>query len=306
MKQTPSSIFMVRPDHFGYNKETAPSNAFQNDILLCDHHKITQDAIKEFEGFVELLKEHQIDVYIFDAPKEQHAPDAVFTNNWISCHENGKVILYPMLTENRRIERRIEIVDELSKDFYVDEIIDLSQEELDGRILEGTGSIIFDHINKVAYANVSARTNRNLFYDVCQELDYEGVFFKAVDEGGTDIYHTNVLMTIGNGFVVLCKESIDKEDVGMVINSLQAGGLEIIDITYDQMNHFAGNMMQLQNKFGQDYLVMSDAAFTSLREDQKQCLAKYVDFIHADIGIIETVGGGSARCMIAGIHLNRK
>jgi len=297
---------MVRPEQFGYNSETADSNAFQKETLICDHHKITQDALMEFERFVKLLKTHHIDVKVCDSPKNQHAPDAVFPNNWISFHEDGKVILYPMLTNNRRIERRKEIIDALSEEFSIHEIIDISHEELNGRILEGTGSIVFDHNNKVAYANESARTNKNLFYDVCQKLEYEGVFFKAVDERGIDIYHTNVLMTIGNGFAVICKESIDKADVSFVINSLRSGGLEIVEISYEQMRYFAGNMIQLHNKSGENYLVMSDTAYKSLNDSQKEQLSKYAQFIHSDINTIETVGGGSARCMIAGIHLKKK
>jgi hypothetical protein len=306
MIQAPSSVIMVKPDQFGYNNETAQSNAFQKELLICDYHKITQNAIREFEGFVDLLRAHQINVYVFDSPKEKQAPDAVFPNNWISFHEDGTVILYSMLAENRRVERRAEIVDELCNVFSVNQLIDLSPEEENGRILEGTGSIIFDHINKIAYANESARTNESLFYEVCQKLGYEGVFFKAADEQGIDIYHTNVLMTIGDGFAVICKESIAKDDISTVINKLQTSGLEIIDISYDQMNHFAGNMIQLQNNKGKNFLVMSDSAFLSLRNDQKIRLSEYVEFIHADIKTIESIGGGSARCMIAGIHLPKK
>lgn len=306
MSQAPSSILMVGPNHFGYNQETAQSNVFQKKILICDNHNITKDAIREFENFVNLLRKHQIDVRVFDPPKDKQAPDAVFPNNWISFHEDGTVILYPMLTKNRRIERRPEIVDELSNDFLVNEIIDLTSEEQNGKILEGTGSIVFDHINKIAYANESARTNKNLFYDVCLQLGYEGVFFKAVDEQGADIYHTNVLLTIGDGFAVICKECIDKADVSTVINSLQASRLEVLEISYDQMHHFVGNMIQVQSKGGKNYLVMSDSALKYLYEDQIDILSKYGDFIHVDVKTIESIGGGSARCMIAGIHLKRK
>ncbi|MCK5103385.1 MAG: amidinotransferase [Cyclobacteriaceae bacterium] len=297
---------MVRPDQFGYNTETAKSNTFQKKRLICENHNCRKEALAEFESFVELLRKHQIEVLVFNSPAEKEAPDAVFPNNWISFHEDGKVILYPMLTKNRRIERRTEIVDELGKSFEIKKIIDLSSEELKGRILEGTGSIVFDHINKFAYANESARTNKHLFYDVCQLLGYQGIFFKAVDENGMDIYHTNVLMTIGEGYAVVCKEAIDEPDRGFVINNLQASGLEVIEISFDQMNHFAGNMIQLKSKDGKNYLVMSQAAFEILTEAQLNQLSNYVEFIHSDIHTIESVGGGSARCMIAGIHLERK
>lgn len=305
MNQTPSTIFMVRPDHFGFNPETAKSNAFQRKALICEDNNIRQHALDEFEAFVALLKKHHIEVLVFDSPQKQ-APDAVFPNNWISFHEDGKVILYPMLTKNRRIERRPELVDIIGEKYHVEQLIDLSSEEQEGRILEGTGSIVFDHINKFAYANESERTNKNLFYDVCQMLGYEGIFFTAVDENGFDIYHTNVLMTIGEGFAIICKEAIDKADVSNVINNLLAGGLELIEISYNQMNHFAGNMIQLKSTDNKNWLVLSEIAYNILDESQKKRLSNYTGFIYSDIHTIESIGGGSARCMIAGIHLTRK
>lgn len=305
MNQSPSAIFMVRPDHFGFNPETAKSNTFQKETLICESNNIRQQALKEFEAFVALLKKHHIEVFVFDFPNKQ-APDAVFPNNWISFHKDGKVILYPMLTQNRRIERRHEIVDELGKKFHIEQLIDLSSEEQNGRILEGTGSIVFDHVHKVAYANQSERTNKNLFYDVCEILGYEGIFFKAVDENGFDIYHTNVLMTVGEGFAIICTEAIDKEDASHVINNLQAGGLEVIEISYNQMNHFSGNMIQLKSTDNKNWLVLSETAYNILDESQIERLSKYTGFIYSDIHTIESIGGGSARCMIAGIHLKRK
>ncbi len=302
MKQAPSSILMIRPDHFGFNHETAASNAFQKSDLLCDKHKVLHAALHEFESFVALLKNHGVDVRVFPSPDKVEAPDAVFPNNWISFHEDGRVILYPMLTENRRIERRPEIVEDLTKSFLINNIIDLSKEEKQGRILEGTGSIVFDHVHQVAYANKSPRTNRQLFYDVCALLDYEGIFFTAVDEKGKDIYHTNVMMTIGDGFAIICTECIDKVDRDSVMNNLLASGLEIIEINCHQMNNFAGNMIQLQSNAGENLLVMSQNAFEVLSEDQKNRLNRYAQLIHADIHTIESIGGGSVRCMIAGIH----
>jgi len=305
MSQSPSSVFMVRPDHFGFNTETAKSNAFQKEILIGENSQIRKAALAEFDAFVCKLQDHNIDVKVFDSSKNKHDPDAVFPNNWISFHEGGTVIIYPMLTKNRRVERRKEIVDELGKSFEIKRIIDLSSEELKGRILEGTGSIVFDHANKFAYANASDRTNQNLFSEVCKLLGYRGIFFKAVDESGKDIYHTNVLMTIGEEFAVICKEAIDARDRGVVVDNLKACGLEVIEISFDQMNHFAGNMIQVKSKDEKNYLVMSQTAFEILTETQKEQLSKYADFIHSDIHTIESVGGGSARCMIAGIHLNR-
>jgi hypothetical protein len=297
---------MVRPDYFGFNTETAQSNTFQKDVLICENQHVRRDAMSEFENFVETLRARDIDVLVFDSPKNTQTPDAVFPNNWISMHEDGKLILYPMLTKNRRIERNPIIVDEISKKFKVTNLIDFTREENYDRILEGTGSIVFDHVNRVAYANQSARTNRNLFYDVCSLLDYTGVFFKATDQEGLDIYHTNVLMTIGSGYAVICKEAIDKDDLGEVINNLQGSGLEVVEISYNQMNSFAGNMIELQNRKGELFLVMSQTAFQSLNELQKDQLSNYATLVYADISTIESVGGGSARCMIAGIHLSVK
>ncbi|NJN24799.1 MAG: amidinotransferase [Cyclobacteriaceae bacterium] len=295
---------MVRPDHFGFNYETAESNAFQQEILIGEKQIVKQLALDEFDAFVDNLRKHQIDVYVFDSP--MNAPDAVFPNNWVSFHDDGKVVIYPMLTANRRIERQQQIMDVLQKDFVIDDIINVSGEEEKGRILEGTGSIVFDDVNKRAYANGSPRTDRSLFYEICDILGYEGVYFKATDEEGTDIYHTNVLMTVGDGYAVLCKEAVDEADRESVLTSLYAGGLEVVEITYEQMRHFAGNMIQLESKLGHQYLVMSKSAFEILELEQKEKLAEYVDFIFSDIHTIETIGGGSARCMIAGIFLPRK
>lgn len=303
MKQAPSSIFMVSPDHFGFNAETAKSNAFQKEILLCEDQHVRTAALKEFQILVDLLHLHDVQVMTFHSPHGQHAPDAVFPNNWISMHEDGRMILYPMLTPNRRIERNPQIVDEIKKKFLVKEIVDLTLEESKGRILEGTGSIVFDHINKMAYANQSSRTDKSLFYDVCEFLGYSGIFFKAVDQKGFDIYHTNVLMTIGKGYAVICSEAIDPVDRPEVLNQLHGSGLEVIGITYQQMSQFAGNMIQLETRKGDLILVMSKSAFECLTEDQKRRLEKYNNLVFSDIHTIESVGGGSARCMIAGIHL---
>ncbi len=303
MKQAPSSVFLVRPDYFGFNSETAQSNAFQKDVLICEKQHVRRDAISQFENFVEALRYRDMDVLVFDSPKNTQTPDAIFPNNWISMHEDGQLVLYPMLTANRRTERNPLIVDEISKKYQVTKVIDLTGEEHHGRILEGTGSIVFDHVNKIAYANKSTRTESSLFYDVCGFLDYTGVLFKATDPHGMDIYHTNVLMTIGTGYAVICKEAIDRDDASEVINYLEGSGLEVVEISYNQMTSFAGNMIELQNRKGDLLLVMSQTAFQSLSKLQKDRLTSYAELVYSDISTIESVGGGSARCMIAGIHL---
>lgn len=306
MKQAPSSVFMVRPEHFGYNPQTAQSNAFQADEISDDNAKIRKSAIAQFDRFVENLRAHGIDVLVFHSPKHKKLPDAVFPNNWVTFHENGSVVLYPMLAENRRLERRLDVVDKIGEAFDIKNVIDFSFEELNNLILEGSGSIVFDHINMIAYANESPRTNKILFERICQDLGYKGVFFNAVDEDGIDIFHTNVMMMIGEGYSVICTQSVLATQRAKVLNSLKHSGLEIIEISNEQMKDFAGNMIQLQNEVGQKYLVMSDTAYQSLSDDQKEALLKYNQIIHNDVSTIEKIGGGSARCMIAGIHLEKK
>lgn len=306
MKQTPSSIFMVRPEHFGFNPQTASSNSFQADEIVDSNTEIRKNAVAQFDAFVENLRSHGVNVYVFHSPKHKKLPDAVFPNNWVTFHHDGRVILYPMLAENRRLERRLDVIDEIGETFAITEVVDLSVEEVNNLILEGSGSIVFDHIHMIAYANESPRTSKLLFDRICKLLGYEGVFFKATDADGIDIFHTNVMMMIGEGYSVICTESIEKSQQAFVLNKLKNSGLQIIEITRKQMNDFAGNMIQLQNKRGEKFLVMSDTAFSSLSDDQKATLLQYNDIIHSDVSIIEHVGGGSARCMIAGIHLDRK
>ncbi len=303
MKQAPTSIFMVRPDHFGFNPQTATSNTFQTDEIVVNNLGIKKKAIAEFDGFVSNLEAHGIDVCVFRSPKHMKLPDAVFPNNWVTFHHDGRVVLYPMLAENRRLERRLDVIDKIGETFSICEVIDLSVEEMNGLILEGSGSIVFDHINMVAYANESPRTNKILFDRICQRLGYLGVFFKATDANNIDIFHTNVMMMIGEGYSVICTESIEKSQRGYVLDLLTNSGLEIIEITRTQMSNFAGNMIQLQNSNGKNYLVMSDTAFSSLEDHQINALIRFNDIIHSDVSTIESVGGGSARCMIAGIHL---
>jgi hypothetical protein len=306
MMQAPSSIFMVRPEYFGFNPQTAPSNAFQNKMILHAASVVRKKATAQFDKFVEKLVDHGIGVHVFHSPKHKKLPDAVFPNNWVTFHEDGRVVLYPMLAENRRLERRLDVIDKIGETFQIVEVIDLSVEEAHDRILEGSGSIVFDSINMVAYANASPRTNEYLFESICERLGYKGVFFKATDANGIDIFHTNVMMMIGEGYSVICGESIAEADRDRVFTSLTSSGLEIVQITRAQVNSFAGNMIQLQNQGGKKYLVMSDSAFQSLTQEQRNTLLKYNDFIHSDVSSIEEVGGGSARCMIAGIHLQPK
>ncbi|MBK8465988.1 MAG: amidinotransferase [Chloracidobacterium sp.] len=298
------NILLIRPQNFGYNPETAKSNEFQNKAEDLDENLIKQNALAAFDQFAEALYSKGINIRVFEDTEMPQKDDAIFPNNWVSFHADGTVILYPMCAVNRRSERRMDIIETLGREFHVEKIIDLSHFEKENRFLEGTGSIVFDHANKIAYACLSARTDAGLFNKVSEILGYAPVSFHAVDADGKAIYHTNVMMCIGVGFAVVCLESIENEiKKTAIINSLKNCGLEIIDISFDQMNNFAGNMLAVSGENGKVYLVQSQSAFDSLRNDQIAVLEKYCELLPIPIPTIETLGGGSARCMMAEIFL---
>jgi hypothetical protein len=294
---------MIRPANFGFNPETAASNAFQKPIEK-DAQTISQTAIREFDAAVENLRASGVSVIVCNDSLSSVKTDAVFPNNWISFHADGTLVLYPMLSANRRLERRADIIDSLKHKFKITDIIDLTNHERENRFLEGTGSVVFDHANKLAYAALSPRTDLSVLLTLCKHLAYEPVVFRACDENGVEIYHTNVMMCVGEQFAVVCLESITNGDERAgVIDQLRSSGHEIVDITFAQMNAFAGNMLELRSNDGQNLLVLSQTAFESLTATQKNELTKYCEFVPVDIPTIETVGGGSARCMIAEIFL---
>lgn len=295
--QYASSILMVRPARFGFNSQTAVSNTFQNKPGNLSPQAILAQARGEFDRFVMGLKAQKIEVVVVEDTDIPEKPDAVFPNNWVSFHPDGRVILYPMAVENRRLERRPDIIDMLKNQFDIRQVIDLSPEEGPGKILEGTGSIVFDHVNRIAYACLSPRTNRELLESVCQLLGYRPVVFHATDAQGVAIYHTNVMMSIGKGFAVVCQESIT--------DGLKLSGLEIIDVSLSQMNQFACNVLQVANQDGQPFLVMSQTAESAFTPEQKRRLSQYAELLPVAIPTIETIGGGSARCMMAEIFCKR-
>jgi hypothetical protein len=300
MKRSASKIMMIRPVLFGFNEQTADSNSFQNpDDNLPE--TIQQQALKEFDLFVDKLRTAGIQVEVFEDTSEPHTPDSIFPNNWISFHDD-LVVLYPMLAENRRKERRPDIIEHYTAD--ASSILDLSKEEDNQIFLEGTGSIVFDYENRIAYANISPRTNKELLKKLCDRLKYNLVTFKAIDSKGADIYHTNVLMCIGKRFAVLCKECIpNKNELDKIIGSLTATNHGIIEISAKQMNSFAGNMYQLFNDKLESFIVMSEQAFSALSSDQIKVLEKHGTILHSPLYTIEKYGGGSARCMIADVRL---
>jgi len=258
----------------------------------------------EFDAFAAALRARGIDVMVVDDTTSPIKPDAVFPNNWISFHSDGRVILYPMQARSRRLERRLDILEKLKDKFLISEVIDLSEYEMKGQYLEGTGSMVFDHVNKVAYAGLSPRTDKELFISVCGSLGYRPVCFHARDEHGREIYHTNVMMCVGEGFCLICLTSItDLADRKHVVDSLRDTGHAIIEITYDQMNHFAGNMLSVRTKDDAAVLICSAQAADSLTAEQKQVISRYAELLALPIPTIEMLGGGSARCMMAEVFL---
>jgi hypothetical protein len=307
VKQYTSNLMMVRPSGFQFNYETAVSNAFQKSLKGLTEEEIKLKAIEEFDYYVAKLRENNINVTEIQDTPEPAKPDAIFPNNWISMHENGTVFLFPMNTENRRLEIRPEIIDILKTKFEVNKVVDLSSSVHENKFLEGTGSIIFDHINKIAYACLSPRTDKNLFERYCEMTGYEAVSFISADENCNLVYHTNVMLTIGDTFAVICLESIkDKTEQNLIKEKLEKTGHEIIDISFLQMNAFAGNMLQVQNTDGKTFLVMSKTSFKSLNEKQISQIEKHSTILSVEIPTIETIGGGSARCMLAEIFLPEK
>lgn len=302
---------MIRPIRFDYNYETAVNNYYQQ--ISNKSAALTQEeALLEFDNFVIKLREKGIQVIVIEDTETPHTPDSIFPNNWISFHEDGKVVTYPMFAENRRIERRKDVIAKLGEiyNLKINEEIDFTHYESENRFLEGTGSMILDRANKYAYAAISIRTDVELFRMFCLQFGYKPIAFTAYqtfEDNRLPIYHTNVMMCIGDKFAVICLDSIDNvDDQQEVIEALEESDKEIIDITEDQKHHFAGNMLQVQSKNGQPYLVMSTAAFQSLNQDQLNRINKYCPIIHSSLNTIETLGGGSARCMMAEVFLPKK
>ena len=308
--QVTNTILMIRPVGFRMNEQTAVNNFFQEDLDI-KNAEINLKAQKEFDGFAEILKSKGINVIVVNDTNEPDTPDSIFPNNWISFHENGTVGLYPMFAENRRDERREDVLDILENHgFIINDIVDYTSAEEDGFFLEGTGSILLDRINKKAYCALSDRADEELFIEFCEDFDYFPVVFTAnqsVDGKRMPIYHTNVMMCLGETFSVICSDAIDnKKERKIVLDHLNNDGKEIIRISEKQMHQFAGNMLQVLGKDNKRYLVMSSSAYNSLTQEQIKSLTKYSEIIHSSLETIEACGGGSARCMMAEVFLPRK
>jgi len=297
--QTTSHLLMIKPVNFGFNQETAVNNAFQ----VAGHSELAQQkAAKEFENFVKKLNVYGIDVTVVEDTPEPYTPDSIFPNNWISFHNENKICLYPMFAENRRKERKPNVIETIKQKFKINETIDFTHYENENKFLEGTGSMVLDRVNNIAYACLSPRTNKEVFDKFCETMNFKGISFTSLDDNSGEIYHTNVVMCVADKYAIICLDTIkDAKERELVANTLTNSGKEIIEITTRQMNNFAGNMLQVQNAQGVPFLVMSSTAYRSLSKEQITRIKSYNDTIDAELDTIEKNGGGSARCMLAEI-----
>ena len=292
---------MIKPVSFGYNAETAVNNAFQ--VKSADDN-VQQKALKEFNDFVNVLQSNGVDVTVVEDTATPHTPDSIFPNNWVSFHHDGTLLLYPMYAVNRRAERKEHVLKKIMEKFSVAKQIDLSIYEDRNIFLEGTGSMVLDRDNRIAYACISPRTNEQVLAEFCRQMNYKPVVFDATDGNGQAIYHTNVLMCVADRYVVICLESITAPDQQQFVSeAIINSNKKIIPITLHQMQHFAGNMLQVENDKGEKLLVMSSQAYEALTIEQVQELSKFNRIVHSPLTTIETNGGGSARCMMAEVHL---
>ena len=304
MKQTTNTILMVRPASFRMNEQTAVNNYYQQELKNMLPASINAKAQEEFDAFVEKLKAKGIKVVVVEDTKEPDTPDALFPNNWISFHENGDVAIYPMFAKNRRLEKREDVLEILEKNgFEIKNVIDYSEAETEEIFLEGTGSMILDRANRKAYCALSPRADEELFIEFCEDFEFSPVIFTAnqtVEGSREAIYHTNVMMCIAETFAVICLDAIDdKKEKKNVLKHLKSDGKEIISITEKQVTQFAGNMLQVKGENDKLFLIMSSSAFNSLTKEQVNKIEKHNTIIHSPLNIIETCGGGSARCMMA-------
>ncbi|MFA9288944.1 MAG: citrulline utilization hydrolase CtlX [Weeksellaceae bacterium] len=302
------TVVMISPDAFGYDPATAESNAFQNKPTQSAEE--TKDlALSEFNTAVDTLRAAGVNVIVCPSNKNEMTPDAVFPNNWFSTHEDGTFVLYPMKAPNRRKERQLEVLQPMleAAGFEIKNLVDITASENQEKCLEGTGSMVFERDQKVAFAIESVRTHEEIFNEFCKQLGFKPVFFHGYDNQSNPIYHTNVLMGIGDGYVVICLEAISKqEEVAMVTAELKRLDLEIIDISMAQVRQFCGNLLQVKSTSGEKLIVMSAAAEKGFTDEQKSTLTKYGKIVAISIPTIETIGGGSARCMLAEIFLPKQ
>ena len=307
MKQVTNTILMIRPVHFRMNEQTAVNNYYQEESDLSNK-EANAKAAEEFDAFVLKLKDIGVNVVVENDDPEQDTPDSIFPNNWISFHENGDLGLYPMFAPNRRKERRLEVLNQIEEQgFIIKNIVDYTIAEEDDIFLEGTGSLVLDRVNRKAYCALSPRADEDLLIEFCEDFEYTPVIFTAyqtVEEERLPIYHTNVMMGLAETFAIVCLDCVDdKKERKNLVNHLKSDGKEIIEITEGQVSNFAGNVLQVLGKEDKRYLVMSSSAFNTLSEQQKKRIQNHCEILHSDLTTIETLGGGSARCMMAEVFL---
>ncbi len=306
--QTASAVLMIRPTAFHSNPQTAASNAFQRAPDAVDNSLEQQAAAVQFERLAEVLRVAGVEVVSEVDTTDPSTPDSIFPNNWISCHADGRVVLFPMMAPNRRLERRLDIVERLSSvhGFRISEVVDLSGWEAENKFLESTGSMALDRVARVAYACLSPRTDLEVLMDFCHRMDFEPLPFLATDRAGVPVYHTNVMMTVGLGYAVICDEAIaDPDQRASVLKRLRASGREIVSITHEQMGSFAGNMLELRSQEAGRVLAMSRRAEACLEPSQREILMRHARILTAAIDDIEDSAGGGVRCMLAEIFLPR-
>jgi hypothetical protein len=299
--QTTRHLLMIRPVNFTFNTETAVNNAFQ---IATEDKDAQEKALSEFQEFVNVLRNNGVDVTVINDTPDPYTPDSIFPNNWVSFHEEGQVCLYPMYAGNRRLERKPAVLQEIGRLFDIRATLDFSGYEKEGLFLEGTGSMVLDRDHKIAYACLSSRTDKKVLQEFCKKMGYSPEIFTAVDSQGRAIYHTNVMMCVADAYVVVCLDSLPiVSEREHLLGAILGSGKEIVDISLDQMDHFAGNMLQVHNAEGERLLVMSSQAYHSLLPAQVSRLSSFNRIIHSPLTTIETNGGGSARCMTAELHL---
>lgn len=308
MKQITDTILMIRPINFRMNEQTAVNNYYQKVLKGVTPLTVQAMAEKEFDTFVDALRNKGIHVIVVQDFKTSDTPDSIFPNNWISFHENGDVVLYPMFAENRRLERREDILDLVEKEgFVIHNVVDYTSAEEENIFLEGTGSLLLDRKNRKAYCALSPRADEGLFIEFCEDFDFTPVIFTAnqtVNEERLQIYHTNVMMCLAENFAVICLDAIDnKRERKNVLSHLKEDGKEVILITEEQVTNFAGNMLQVCNQNKEKFMIMSNAAYQSLTEKQLGMIEKHNEIISSSLDTVEACGGGSARCMMAEVFL---
>lgn len=301
ISQAPSALLMVRPGSFGFNPQTAGTNVFQQ-AGADTPAVVRQQALLEFDRMVDLLRSNDIEVLVTEDSENPEKPDAIFPNNWISFHHDGAAVLYPMLAENRRLERNPAVIELVGQRYQIISKIDLTGYEKQNKFLEGTGSVVFDYVNRIAYASRSPRTDETVLNELANRLGFKAIVFDAVDEQGQPVYHTNVVMCIGTRFVVLCLDAIPADrDQERLLESFAASGHKVIAISFAQMKQFAGNMFEVMSRSGETFVLLSQRAYHSLLPGQLDALSRFAEPLPIGIPVIEDHGGGSVRCMVAGI-----